>query len=418
MYDLAIMWDWLAFAVRWLHVITAIAWIGSSFYFIALDLGLRKDVPLPPGASGEEWQVHGGGFYHIQKYMVAPDNMPDHLIWFKWESYATWLSGAALLAVVYWAGAELFLIDPAKADLATWQAIAISAAFLAAGWIGYDLLCKSPLKTRPTTVMLILFVGIVVFSWALNQVFTGRAALLHLGAMTATIMTANVFFVIMPNQRIVVADLQAGRSPDPKYGQIAKLRSTHNNYLTLPVIFLMLSGHYPLAFGTQYAWIIAALVFLMGVTIRHYFNTKHATGSGPAWTLGATAVIFVVIAWLSTASTWDGDYDAIEAMPLTDGQMRYAQAEGFAEVESIVLGRCSMCHARTPNWDGLRWAPKGVYLETTGDIAAQARQIYLQAGVTQAMPPANLTGITSAERRALIAWFNAAGGNRLADLTD
>jgi uncharacterized membrane protein len=202
--------------------------------------------------------------------------MPEHLTWFKWESYATWLSGVAMLAVVYWAGAELFLIDPAKADLSVWQAVFISAASLAVGWVIYDYLCKSPLGNTPTALMVLLFVLLVAMSWGYNQIFTGRAALLHLGAFTATIMTANVFVIIMPNQRIVVADLKAGRTPDPKYGKIAKLRSTHNNYLTLPVIFLMLSNHYPLAFGTQYAWIIAALVFLMGVTIRHYFNSMHA----------------------------------------------------------------------------------------------------------------------------------------------
>ncbi|WP_299649102.1 urate hydroxylase PuuD [uncultured Jannaschia sp.] len=407
MYDLAIMWDWLAFAVRWTHVIVAIAWIGSSFYFIALDLGLNRNVPGP--ADGEEWQVHGGGFYHIQKYLVAPGSMPDHLTWFKWESYTTWLSGAALLAVVYWAGAELFLIDPSKLELAVWQAVLLSAAFIAAGWIGYDLLCKSPLASRPTLVMLVLFAGIVAVSWLLNQVFTGRAALLHLGAMTATIMTANVFFIIMPNQRIVVDDLKAGRTPDAKYGKIAKLRSTHNNYLTLPVLFLMLSNHYPLAFGTQHAWIIAALVFLLGVTIRHYFNTLHATGSGPVWTWGATAVLFVVIAWLSTASSWDGDYEALEEAGMTAYETRFAEAEGFEEVASIVQGRCSMCHAREPNWDGIRWAPKGVHLENTADIAHEARQIYLQAGVTHAMPPGNLTGITQAERAAIVGWYRGAG---------
>ncbi|SFI50523.1 urate hydroxylase PuuD [Jannaschia pohangensis] len=418
MYDLAIMWDWLAFAVRWLHVITGIAWIGASFYFIALDLGLRKAADLPEGAYGEEWEVHGGGFYHTTKYLVAPERLPEHLTWHKWQAYSTWLSGAALLAIVYWAGAELFLIDPAKADLATWQAIAISAAFIAVGWIGYDLLCKSPLKSRPTAVMLVLFAGIVAASWALNQIFTGRAALLHLGAMTATIMTANVFFVIMPNQRIVVKDLQEGRVPDARYGAIAKLRSTHNNYLTLPVLFLMLSNHYPLAFGTQYAWIIACLVFLTGVTIRHYFNTLHATGQGPAWTWGATAVLFVIMAWLSTASSWDGDYEALDARQLSEKETRYVAAAGFEEVESIVLGRCSMCHAREPNWDGIRWAPKGVHLETRVDIAGAARQIYLQSGVSHAMPPANLTGITEAERRQIVAWFNAATRNGLAALTD
>ncbi len=235
MQDLALMWDWLGFAVRWLHVITAIAWIGSSFYFVALDLGLRQAPDLPPGAHGEEWQVHGGGFYHIRKYLVAPAEMPDHLTWFKWESYATWLSGAALLMIVYWAGAELFLIDAQKADLAIWQGIAISAASLSIGWLVYDFLCKSGLGEKPTLLMVLLFILLVAMAWGYNQIFTGRAALLHLGAFTATIMTANVFFIIMPNQRIVVKDLQEGRTPDPKYGKIAKLRSTHNNYLTLPV---------------------------------------------------------------------------------------------------------------------------------------------------------------------------------------
>lgn len=416
MYDLAILWDWLAFAVRWLHVITGIAWIGASFYFIALDLGLRKAAGMPQGAYGEEWEVHGGGFYHTTKYLVAPDRLPEHLTWHKWQSYWTWLSGAALLAIVYWAGAELFLIDPAKADLATWQAIVISAAFIAVGWIGYDLLCKSPLKSNATAVMAVLFAGIVLASWSLNQIFTGRAALLHLGAMTATIMTANVFFIIMPNQRIVIADLKAGRQPHAKYGQIAKLRSMHNNYLTLPVLFLMLSNHYPLAFGTEYAWIIACLVFLTGVTIRHYFNTLHATGQGPVWTWGATAVLMVVMAWLSTFSSFDRDYDAVDAAPITPQAARYAEAEGFEAAANVVLGRCSMCHAREPNWAGMHWAPKGVHLETPQDIAAQARQVYLQAAVTHAMPPANITGMTPEERAILRGWARNAGLTSVAGL--
>ncbi|WP_371155084.1 urate hydroxylase PuuD [Jannaschia sp. 2305UL9-9] len=416
MYDLAILWDWIAFAVRWLHVITGIAWIGASFYFIALDLGLRKAPDMPAGAYGEEWEVHGGGFYHTTKYLVAPDRLPEHLTWHKWQAYSTWLSGAALLAIVYWAGAELFLIDPAKADLATWQAIALSAAFIGVGWVGYDALCKSPLKSQPTAVMLVLFAGICLASWALNQVFTGRAALLHLGAMTATIMSANVFFIIMPNQRIVIADLKAGRRPDAKYGQIAKLRSTHNNYLTLPVLFLMLSNHYPLAFGTQYAWIIACLVFLTGVTIRHYFNTLHATGEGPVWTWGATAVLFVLMAWLSTVSSWDGDYDAIEGAALPPAAQRFADADGFDAAADVVLGRCSMCHAREPVWDGMHWAPKGVHLETEGDVALHARQIYLQAGVSHAMPPANITDMTADERALIRDWVRGVGGTSLAAL--
>ncbi|MYH58769.1 MAG: urate hydroxylase PuuD, partial [Boseongicola sp. SB0675_bin_26] len=273
MYDLAAIWDWVAFAVRWLHVVTAIAWIGSSFYFIALDLGLKKAPNLPAGVHGEEWQVHGGGFYHIRKYLVAPENMPEHLVWFKWESYTTWLSGAVLLMIIYWLGGELYLLDPTKADLSLWQGVLISAASIGVGWLLYDFLCKSRLGDHPTAMMLALFMMIVAMSWGLDQLFTGRAALIHLGAFTATIMTANVFFIIIPNQKIVVEDLKAGRTPDPEYGKIAKLRSTHNNYLTLPVVFLMLSIHYPLAFATEYSWIIASLVFLTGVTIRHYFNT-------------------------------------------------------------------------------------------------------------------------------------------------
>lgn len=407
MFELAIVWDWVAFAVRWLHVITAIAWIGSSFYFIALDLGLNRNVPGP--ADGEEWQVHGGGFYHIQKYMVAPAAMPEHLTWFKWEAYATWLSGAALLAIVYWVGAELFLIDPEKADLAVWQAVLISAGSLAIGWVVYDMLCKSPLGDSPTALMLLLFVLLVAMSWGYTQVFTGRAALLHLGAFTATIMSANVFFIIIPNQKIVVADLKAGRTPDPKYGKIAKLRSTHNNYLTLPVIFLMLSNHYPLAFATEWNWVIASLVFLMGVTIRHFFNSMHARKGRPWWTWAVTTIILIAIMWLSTAGT-NPDYDEAAARPMTTAERVFAEAEGFEEVQNIVLGRCSMCHAREPGWPGMRWAPKGVYLELEQDIAREARQIYLQSGASHAMPPGNLTWMEAEERAAIMRWYRAARG--------
>ena len=410
MQDIAILWDWAGFALRWLHVITAMAWIGTSFYFIALDLGLMTPRDMPEGVTGEEWQVHGGGFYHIRKYAVAPERMPEHLTWFKWESYWTWLSGAALLAVLYWAGAELYLIDPAKADLATWQAIALSAGSIAVGWLVYDALCRSALGRRPTAMMLTLFALIVLMSWGLNQVFTGRAALLHLGAFTATIMTANVFFVIMPNQRVVVGDLKAGRTPDPEYGRIAKLRSTHNNYLTLPVIFLMLSNHYPLAFGTERAWVIAALVFLMGVTIRHYFNTMHARQGRPNWTWAATAVIFIAIVWLSTAPMrGELGAEAADRAP-TPGEARFVEAAGFETAESVVLGRCSMCHARDPVWPGVRVPPGGVALETPADIARHARAIYLQAGVSHAMPPGNLTWIEAQERAALVDWYRAATG--------
>ncbi|MBO6509863.1 MAG: urate hydroxylase PuuD [Roseibium sp.] len=409
MLDIAIIWDWLAFAVRWLHVITAIAWIGSSFYFVALDLGLRKVPHLPVGAYGEEWQVHGGGFYHIQKYLVAPENMPDHLIWFKWESYATWLSGAGLLMIIYWVGGELYLIDPEKADLSLWQGILISAASLSIGWLVYDFLCKSPLGEKPTLLMVLLFALLVVMGWGYNEIFTGRATMLHLGAFTATIMTANVFFIIIPNQKIVVADLKAGRTPDPKYGKIAKLRSTHNNYLTLPVIFLMLSNHYPLAFASEYNWVIAALVFLMGVTIRHWFNTRHARAGNPTWTWLVTAILFVLIIQISMAPMWKEDsYEASENRALTPTEQVFASAEGFDDVMAIVPGRCAMCHAREPFYEGIHWAPKGVVLETPADVARAAKEIYLQAGVTNAMPPANVSFMEEDERRKVIEWYRKA----------
>lgn len=418
-----VLWEWLSSGVRWLHVVTAIAWIGSSFYFIALDLSLRKAPDLPLGAHGEEWQVHGGGFYHIRKFLVAPERMPEHLTWFKWESYSTWLSGAALLMITYWAGAELFLIDPAKLALLPWQAVAISAASLTIGWLLYDRLCKSQLAERPTVLMLILFVILLVMGWAYDQVFTGRATLLHLGAFTATIMTANVFFVIMPNQRIVVADLTAGRAPDPKYGKIAKLRSTHNNYLTLPVVFLMLSNHYPLVFATQWNWVIAGLVFLMGVTIRHFFNTMHAGRGMPWWSWGVTAALFAACIWLSMAGLQTAQAGAAGAEEdtaalapaLSPAAARFAQASGFEEVAGIVQGRCSMCHAAEPSWEGIARAPKGVHLETPEQVAVAARDIFLQAGATDAMPPANVSFIEPEERALIRAWYQSATGRRLAE---
>ena len=405
MSDWVVLWEWVQIAARWVHVTTAIAWIGSSFYFIALDLGLRKTPSLPPLASGEEWQVHGGGFYHIQKYMVAPDMMPEHLTWFKWESYATWLSGFTMLVLVYYMGSNLYLIDPEVADLAPWQAIAISLGSLGFGWLIYDLICKSRFGDDNTRLMIGLYVILVAMAWGYTQVFSGRAALLHLGAFTATIMSANVFAIIMPNQRIVVADLKAGRKPDPKYGKIAKQRSTHNNYLTLPVLFLMLSNHYPLVFATQYNWLIASLVFLMGVTVRHWFNTKHARKGNPHWTWFVTVVLFLLIAWLSTAPMRQRP----EQAALTGPALTYASAQGFDDVVSIVQGRCSMCHAAEPVYEGIHWAPKNVVLETPAQIAAEAEGIYMQAGLTHAMPPANLSYIEPTEREAIIRWFRAAG---------
>ncbi|MBB4653124.1 putative membrane protein [Aminobacter niigataensis] len=401
---MAFFMDWASFAVRWLHVVTAMAWIGSSFYFIALDLGLRKHDGLPVGAHGEEWQVHGGGFYHIQKYLVAPAQMPEHLTWFKWESYATWLSGFALLWIVYYGGAELFLIDRNVLDVSAPVAIAISLASIGLGWVVYDLLCKSKLGDHDTLLMIVLYVVVVFMSWGYTQLFTGRAAFLHLGAFTATIMSANVFMTIIPNQKIVVADLIAGRKPDPKYGKIAKTRSTHNNYLTLPVVFLMLSNHYPLAFGTEFNWVIASLIFIIGVLIRHYFNTIHKREGNPHWTWFVAGLLFIVIMWLSTVPkvlTGEDKNASVTTQP-------YIAAAQFPKVRDTVLGRCAMCHANEPSYEGVYYAPKGVVLETDNSIAEHAREIYLQAGRSHAMPPANVTQITPEERALLVAWYEQA----------
>ena len=411
MYDLAILWDWFSFSVRWLHVVTAMAWIGASFFFIALDLGLKKKPNMPSGVHGEEWQVHGGGFYHIQKYVVAPDNMPEHLIWHKWQSYITWVSGAALLMIVYWVGGELFLLDPTKASLSLWQGIMISGGSLTIGWLAYDAMCKSKLGERPTMLMLLLFIILVLMAWGYDKIFTGRAALLHLGAFTATIMTANVFFQIMPNQRIVVSDLKAGRTPDAKYGKIAKLRSTHNNYLTLPVVFLMLSNHYPLSFGTQYSWIIASLIFLTGVTIRHYFNTMHATGRGPHWTWGVTVLLMILIAWLSTFGPTKS-LEKAEDRVLTLYEQKFVSAASFKDAYDTVLGNCSMCHAREPGWNNMQWAPKGVYLESPADVARYAEQIYLHAGISHAMPPPNAIQMSDEARAKIVTWVREVRSGR------
>lgn len=400
MTELAIVWEWLSFAARWLHVITAIAWIGSSFYFVALDLGLRQRPGLPAGAHGEEWQVHGGGFYHIQKYLVAPAEMPEHLTWFKWESYATWMSGFALLCIVYYGGAELFLIDRNVLDVSVPVAIGISLATIVSGWIVYDVLCRYLIGKADLGLMVLLYAFLVFLSWALTHLFTGRAAFLHLGAITATIMSCNVFMVIIPNQKIVVADLIAGRRPDPKYGKIAKQRSLHNNYLTLPVLFLMLSNHYPLAFATEFNWVIASLVFILGVLIRHYFNTVHARKGNPTWTWLAATIVFILIIWLSTLpKILTGE----EKLSMTEE--RLVASMHFPAVRDTVLGRCAMCHAAEPSYEGVVRAPKGIVLETDTAIAAHAQEIYVQAGRSHAMPPGNVTQITPQERALLVAWF-------------
>ena len=397
-----IFWDWIEFAVRWTHVITAIAWIGSSFYFIALDLGLRHSSSLPQGVKGQEWQVHGGGFYNIRKFIIAPPDLPEKLVWFKWESYATWLSGFALLAVVYYGGAELILVDTNVLELSSTAAILLSVGSLALGWIAYNFICKLNVGKDDTRLMLMLFFMLVGFAWLYCNIFSGRAAFLHLGALTATIMSANVFFIIIPNQKIVVADLIAGKSPDPNFGVIAKQRSTHNNYLTLPVIFMMISNHYPLAFGARYNWIIAALVFLMGVSIRHYFNQKHASNLKPIWAWVVTFFLFLSVVLLSFVRP---PSHALDDSLASNSHRSALELAKFVDLSDTIVSRCGMCHAREPLWDGMVEAPGGLLLETKNDIARNAKQIYINAGISNYMPPNNISYMEPEERQLIVDWF-------------
>jgi uncharacterized membrane protein len=380
--------------LRWLHVVAAIGWVGSSFYFIHLDLSLKPRDGLPDGVKGEAWQVHGGGFYHMLKYLVAPARMPDHLTWFKWEAYTTWLSGFALLVVVYYASADLYLVDKSVLDISAPTAAAVAFVSLLAAWLGYEALCRSPLARHEVLLALVGYVLLVALTYAFTRVFSGRGAFTQIGALIGTIMVANVFVIIIPFQKKTVAALIAGTAPDPYWGEIGKQRSVHNNYLTLPVIFLMLSSHYPLFFATRFNWLIVAIVLAIGPVIRHFFNMRHEGKGSPWWTWAVAAAGMIVVMLLSNA----GPAPAAGALP---------SAVRFAQVRDIVLSRCSMCHAAEPVWLGIATAPKGVRLDDAAHIRQHARLIELYAVRSHAMPPGNITEITPQERQVIAAWLAA-----------
>lgn len=382
--------EWASLLLRWLHVITAIAWIGSSFYFVWLDLSLRKREGMPKGAHGESWSVHGGGFYHVQKYLVAPERMPEELHWFKHESYFTWLSGFALLMVTYWYGAQTYLIDPSVAALTAWQAIGLSAASLVIGWVFFDQVCKSRLGDNLWLLGGIMFVFLLASAWAYSEVFTGRAVLLHVGAMIATWMTGNVFFIIIPNQKKVVATLKAGGTPDAIYGKIAKQRSTFNNYLTLPVLFMMLSNHYPMTFAVDDLWVVVGLVILIGASIRCWFNFSHEGRSGLAlqWQWPVAGVLTLGLAWFLYVPPIQAD--AGEAV-ISD-----------QEAVAIVQTHCVACHGPVE-----AAAMKGVQLHTVDHIIRNKSGVIAQSVNGRAMPMGNATGMTDDERRQLGLWLQS-----------
>jgi len=392
-----ILWAWGEAFLRWLHVIAGIAWIGSSFYFIHLDLSLARRDGLPDKAYGEAWQVHGGGFYHMVKYLVAPSRMPAELTWFKWEAYATWLSGFALLVVVYYFGAELYLVDPAVLDMTPATAALVSVAGILAGWLLYDALCRSPIGKNAVLLAIAGFAFLVALAVAYSFVLSPRGAFMQMGAVIGTIMAANVLMVIIPGQRKVVADLIAGRTPDPIHGIRGKQRSVHNNYLTLPVVFIMIANHYPLAYATRFSWAILALLLVMGVVIRHFYNSRHKGLPSPWWTWAVAAACGLAIAAVSMLGPAVGTRIVGSTTPT-----RVA----FAEVEEIVTSRCSMCHAAEPVWRGITVPPKGVRLDSPAAIKRHAVQIGLNAVASSAMPPGNITGMTEAERRIVAVWLN------------
>ncbi len=385
--------EWLDLLVRWLHVIAAIAWIGASFYFIALDNHLRPpedEADNERGVGGEAWEIHGGGLYQVQKYRVAPRTLPEPLHWFKWEAYTTWLSGFALLIVLYYVNANTYLIDKSVADLRPWQAIGISVALLAAAWLVYDALCR--LIPNDLALAAVLLVLVTVAAWGVSHLFSGRAEYIQIGAMLGTMMAGNVVFVIIPAHWELVRAKQAGREPDAAAGVRAKQRSIHNNYLTLPVVFTMISNHFPITYGHSYSWLILVALLVIGAWVRHFFNLRQ-TGRN-AWWIPVTAAL--AIAGLAVA---------IRPHSSSGGT-----AVPFTRVQAIVEARCVPCHSAHPT--KVSSAPMGIVFDTPKQIAAQARLIEQVAVQTKVMPLGNQTGMTQAERDALGAWIDQGAKTR------
>lgn len=406
----AYLMEWGSYLLRWLHVITAIAWIGASFFFMHLDASLKATPDIPQGKGGAAWQVHGGGFYEMRKYFVAPETLPKDITWHKWQSYWTWISGFFLLCWIYYAQASLYLIDPAVMPLATWQASLIGIVSLAAGWIVYDQLCKSPLGKNDALLGIAGFGYVILTCWLYTKVFSGRGAMIHTGALMATTMTANVFFIIMPNQRKVIAALTRGEIPDAKYGKQAKQRSAHNNYITLPVLFTMLSNHYPMFWANAAVIpLIVALMIVAGAIIRHFYNVRHADHDKSPWWTWAVALVALLAAFYVAMAASPGGRERLGLKPLEAANIAVAGLSLPPQnVVDIVTGRCSMCHAAEPVWDGIHIAPKGVMLDTPERIAKHAAEIRMQSVFTHAMPPNNLTSMEKDERVQLAQWLRAA----------
>lgn len=390
-------WLWSEMIVRWVHVIAGVAWIGSSFYFIALDLSLKPGKELPKEANGQAWQVHGGGFYNMVKYLVAPKKMPEELTWFKWEAYSTWISGMALMSLVYYGSASLYMIDLEVLDITQLQAVFLSLGGIVIGWIIYDGLCRSPLGKNDLILALAGLVFLVLLSFIYTQVFSHRGAFMQMGVTIGTMMVANVAMVIIPGQKKVVQALKAGDDPNPIYGIRGKQRSLHNNYLTLPVIFVMIGGHYPIIFATEYSWLILGLILIIGALIRHFFNTKHKGLPAPYWTWLVASILAVCSVLLSYAGAPNNNVYEVSNLKMTKEEIHKTAVE-------LVIERCSSCHAREPLWEGLAFAPKGIHLETEEEVLKMANEIYWQSAASWAMPPGNIIWLEDEERVLLSDW--------------
>ena len=386
--------EWLNLTVRWIHMIVGIAWIGASFYFVWLENNLDRANPRE-GLSGDLWAIHGGGIYHLEKYKLAPPRMPEKLHWFKWEAYATWLSGISLLGVVYYLNPGLYLLAPGSA-LAPAAGVAIGLGSLLLGWLVYDALCDSSLGKRPALLGTVLFALIVLAAWGYSRVFGGRAAYLHTGALIGTIMVGNVFRIIMPAQRDLVKAIEEGRQPDPRLPAKGLLRSRHNNYFTLPVLFVMISNHFPSTYGSRYNWLILAAIALLSVLVRHYFNTRHRSQKF-AWALPAAALGLLCLAFVSAPR------QSATPAPLAAGP---AGSDQFARVEAVIRERCAVCHSASPTSELVGAAPAGVMFDTPEQIRQQAARIRAQAVASQVMPLGNVTGMTAQERELIGAWID------------
>jgi len=383
--------DWLELVIRWAHLVFGAAWIGTSFYFNWLNNHVRA--PEHPdgvggaGVDGELWSIHGGHFYRVLKYQVAPTQLPKTLHWFKWEAYLTWLTGAMLLGLVYYLRADQFLIDGAVRELSPGAAIGISVGALGLGWLAYDLACRSPLGRAARVFAVVGFVVMTGVAYGLAQTFGSRAAYIHVGAMLGTMMAANVFFVIIPNQRKTVAAMTSGASPDARWNRDAAQRSLHNNYMTLPVLFIMISNHFPFTYGHQWNWAVLAALSLLGAGTRHWFNLR-GRGLNNVWLLPAAAAGMLALAFVSKPPSY-ADYRTV----------------GFDEVRTIVGERCVTCHSAAPTHGGYKSAPQGVMFDKPEHIVTMAPRINSVVVVAKTMPLANQTQMTDEERAIIAAWI-------------